>query len=275
MKKNVYGFSAALAASMLLFASCSNIPEDERFLPYERPQVKSSIVIFEFTGQMCRNCPEGAATVHNIMERNPGAVFAINVHPENTTYTRPLGGLDLTSPASSFLYTYYHPQAFPAASINGAEPVNNTFLWGKLADAALNEASPATLALSTEYDADKRELTVHYDVDFNLYTTYETMVQIYLVEDGIIGMQLSQDGLLRDYVHNHVLRATLYDDWGYTLGSLFAVEEKVEGDVKIKLEEGWVPENCSVIGALRRGSDKMVVQAAEAKVTGDDAQTAE
>ncbi len=267
MKKKVYGFSAAMAASMMLLSSCSNVPEDERFLPYERPQVKSSIIIFEFTGQMCRNCPEGAATVHNIMERNPGAVFAINVHPENTTYTRPLGGLVLTSPASTFLYEYYHPQAFPAACIDGGEPINNTFLWGKLADEALHVDAPATLELTTEYDADKRELTVHYDIDFNLYTTYETLVQLYIVEDGIVGMQQSNDnGLIRDYVHNHVLRTTMYDDWGYTLGSLFAVEEKLDGEVKIKLDEGWVAENCSVIGALRRGADKMVVQAAEAKV---------
>ncbi|MDE6295074.1 MAG: Omp28 family outer membrane lipoprotein [Muribaculaceae bacterium] len=264
-----YNIPVALAAVMFGLASCDNIAEDDRFVDYDRPTVERKIVIFEFTGQRCRNCPAGAAAGHSILENNPDDVFAINLHPENTQYTLPLGNLKLTSPAATFLYQYYQPSAFPAACINGGQPINNTFTWSSEVSTALSMSSPATLNLTTEYNAETRELTVNYNSKFNEYTTKEVLVQLYLLEDGIVGMQQSSTGLIRDYVHNHVLRTTLYNDWGNSLGDYFEVEQEVSGTASITLSEDWDASECTVVGCLISAGDKSFLQAAGADVVTD------
>lgn len=261
--------SLILAASLPFLAACDNIAEEDRFLEYDRPPVERNIVIFEFTGQTCRNCPDGAAAIHNILESKEGQVFAVNLHPENTTYTKPLGNIRLTSPEASFLYNYYQPQGFPAACINGTAPNSNPLLWGGFADDALAMPAPASLELTTEYNKVSRELTIHYNTTFDVYSEYEILLQLYIVEDGIVGMQQSMNGLIRDYVHNHVLRTTAYKDWGLSLGDTFAVHQQISGDVSVTLDDSWVADNCSVVGCLIKESDKTFLQTNGAYITSD------
>lgn len=40
-----------------LLASCSNIAEDERYIYVKPAEVKRSVLIEDFTGQRCINCP--------------------------------------------------------------------------------------------------------------------------------------------------------------------------------------------------------------------------
>lgn len=266
MKCFKFNIIAASAAAIALFSACDNIPEDERFIENPRPTVERKILIYEFTGQRCTNCPDGAQAVHNLQEAYPGQVLAVNLHPENTQYTIPLGNLVLTSPEATFIYNYYRPSAFPAACIDGAAPLYNIPQWSTDAITALGQPSPAALDLSTSYNEETRELTVDYNVNFNEYTTTETLLQLYVVEDGIVGIQIINGRPERDYVHNHVLRTAFFEEWGLSLGSLFAIDTPITGSKTIKLDESWDAANCQVVGCLVSAGDKSVLQANDAPV---------
>lgn len=200
MKTAYLKFTPALA---LLFAlgACDNIAEDERLVDYDRPSVDRNILIYEFTGQHCMNCPSGAATIHDIMEANPGQIIPICVHPERTSFTfPPLGGIILTSEASTFLYKEMKPDAFPAISVDGEEAITyNASQWSKeVAESKKNYSSaPADIHLNPTYDMAAHKLSVEYSIDFNEYTTTPMLAQIYLVEDGIVGIQKTDPSFRR------------------------------------------------------------------------------
>lgn len=261
----LHSITAALAL-LLLAASCDNIPEDERYLDNPREPAQKKVLIFEFTGQRCTNCPEGAEAVTNIQARYPGDVIAVNLHPENTSYTNPMGNARLTSPAATFLYDYYKPSAFPAACIDGQKPVMNIQQWSTDVSEAIKIEAPATIDLDVAYDETLREVTVNYNVNFNLYTAEELVIQVMLLEDGIVAMQTVNGRPVRDYVHNHVLRTSLYPDWGQSMGNLFEVYSNYSGSVKCTLDEDWVAENCHIVAFINNGGDHLVRQAAEADV---------
>lgn len=262
MRYSIYTLFASAALAATLFGACSEVPEDDRFIDNPRPQIQKKVAIFEFTGQRCTNCPEGAAVVHSLQETFPGQVFAVNLHPENTQFTIPLGNIQLTSPAATFLYQQFKPGAFPAACIDLTAPVTNTMQWSSLVRTALEQPSPATLLLNSDYNPDSRELTVEWSAEFNQYTTQEMYIQLYLVEDGIVGFQIANGKPVADYVHNHVLRNTFYPEWGLAIGNSFEIGDNPQDAATITLDQGWVPENCQVIACLLDASH--IVRQAEA-----------
>ncbi|MBF1605651.1 MAG: Omp28-related outer membrane protein, partial [Prevotella shahii] len=64
------------------------------------------------------------------------------------------------------------------------------------------------------YDSTSRELKVT-TTTAALANKVQGKLQLWLVEDGIVSIQqLPGNVIERNYVHNHVLRATLNGDWG-------------------------------------------------------------
>lgn len=253
--KYLLGFSAI--AGTLLFTACDNVPEDERLIPADRPDVARKVLIQEFTGQRCSNCPEGAAAVMMIKELYPGDVVSINLHPKNTSYTRPIGGLNLTSDIATVLYEYYRPMAFPAAVIDGANPVTTVSTWNTAVYSNLEAPAPAEIELTSDYDASTRLLTVNYKLIFNVEYSGELNMNLWITEDGIVGPQMTNGPRDENYVHNHVARTTLTGDWGTSIGNAFTFDQVVEGSASITLDAAWVADNCEIVGFLQTPSKKV------------------
>ncbi len=268
---NIRNFSKALAAvaftSMAAgFASCDNVDEADRFIKVERPTIERKVLIQEFTGQGCINCPQGAALVHSLQTEYPGSIIAVNLHPENTQYTRPLGGMKLTSTEATLYYNYYKPSMLPSAVIDGANAISNVSLWTNAVLEALQKPSAADLELMTEYSESTRELKVTYFSKFNQIFQSPLAINIWVVENDIVGPQYSGSNIIKDYTHNHVLRTTLTGEWGESIGESFIPEQEFIGSFTIKLDDSWKAENCEVVGFLQNPSTKSVEQSAEVPV---------
>ena len=65
MKIKVY-ITFLLAA--LFLASCSHIDEDERLIYVKPAPVERSVLIEDFTGQMCINCPLATQEIEKLIE---------------------------------------------------------------------------------------------------------------------------------------------------------------------------------------------------------------
>lgn len=254
------------------FTACDDISEQDRLIPVERPTVERVVLVMDFTGMRCTNCPNAATALHQSAEKYPGSVVIVGIHAEAASdFTLPLGPLDLRAPVSDVYYNYFKPAALPSASINGAAVLSGTelSLWTTTIDEQISKPAPANVSLTTLYDETTRELTVDYSVVFNEMHSEATSILLWLTESHIIGMQMNSGGLIRDYEHNHVLRASLNGDWGVEIGNNFATEDTLTGTATIKLDEKWNAANCEVVGFIFNTDDKAVQQAATAHVIGE------
>lgn len=257
----------AAAVAVTLFAACDNVDEKDRFIPVERPEVKRVVLISEFTGMSCVNCPTGAAAVHNVVDLYPDNVVVVALHPENNINTTPIGGLDLRCPLATQYEAYFKPNAFPAAQINFGAVSYEPSLWGTEAIAALDQAAALDLTVTADYNAETRELTARAEGTFNRVLTAEMNILLLVTENGIKGFQKDKDkGMIAGYIHNHVLRGSLNGTWGQSVGTSFVTEQKVEAEGSITLAEKWVPDNCEVIAVALQAGSKAVEQAASAPV---------
>lgn len=254
---------AVLAATN--FTSCDDVKEADRFIKDERPTISRKVLIQEFTGINCVNCPTGAATVHDIQELYPGSVVVVALHPGGTGFSGPLGNFNLNNELAGVYYNHYQPAGFPAAVIDGESPLTNVSLWPGAVTAALSTPAPADIDILPLFNADTRTLSVDYEVYINNVYNQTLNLNIWIVENGIIGPQKSGSTILPKYEHNHVLRASLTGDWGLALAQEFTPDQTYTGQVSIVFDDNWVPENCDVVAFLQN-NDRRVEQATEAPV---------
>ncbi|MDE6633002.1 MAG: hypothetical protein K2K23_08380, partial [Muribaculaceae bacterium] len=79
-----------LSLLLALATGCDNISEDDRYIKEEKPVIDNprNLLIMEFTGNNCANCPTGAAIVEQIKEEEaPGRVISVGLHLEGNHYT--------------------------------------------------------------------------------------------------------------------------------------------------------------------------------------------
>lgn len=271
----------ALSTLALIAAGCDNIDENDRYIETPKPVFDNprTLLIMEFTGNLCSNCPTGAQTIELISEANPDQVITVGLHPKNTSYTRPMINTnttpnsiqDFTSAIATAMMEYYSPAGFPAAVFNGSkESLNGSILaWQTAAKNALETASVMSISASCGFDTESRILTVDYNIDFTNNLTDDINVSVWVMENDILGSQILPDGSTDyHYVHNHVLRTSLTGDWGTEIvGNNFYVEQKIMGSASSDaFNENWKPENCQAVVFVTRRSNHEVLQAAVANV---------
>lgn len=258
-----------------LATGCDNIAEDDRYSKVEKPVVENprNLLIMEFTGNSCSNCPTGASTIEQIKEDEPGRVISVGLHPEGSTFTRPVNTThsaskrqDFRSEAATAIFDYYgKPNVFPCAIFNGLESSMSTSIpdWITKATDALKASAAMNISATTSYDAESRNLAVDYTIEFVNTVTSKINATVWLVENDILGTQTMPDGKTnRDYVHNHVLRASLNGNWGEEIGSGFDSDTTpITKTASMTLQEDWVAENCDLVIFVYSDDNKEVEQA--------------
>lgn len=272
MKTNNIILSSAILALGGLMISCDNIDVNDRYIPVEKPNVSKVMLIQEFTGNMCTNCPQGANAIHTIQEAFPGQVIAVGLHPEGGgPNTEPIGDQDFRCEEAQVMYEYYKPSGFPCAVFNGTTKSTRFALWySQVYDIfeemnKLGEEAKMTISASTSYDASTRDLTVNYEIVPRVDSDTPMSVMVWIMENDILGYQLDNGTLLDNYIHNHVLRASMNGGWGETLPQLVN-GDPITGTASMKLDSKWVAENCQVIVYVFQTDSKYVEQATLADV---------
>jgi len=277
--KSIYNilFAASLCGAGFL-VSCDNISEEDRYIPVDKPvlpphSVAKTVLVQEFTGVQCVNCPTGAEEMHKAQEQYPGQVIVVGMHPYVDAYTKPFN-IDMRCQEAEVMYEAYKPKAFPCAVFNGTTMSTSVNYWLTTVTNLVAEEAHMTIDASCDYDESNRNLKVDYAINFTSDVNKDLSVMVWIMENNIVGPQLTTNGPNPIYVHNHILRASLNGDWGQKLGTSFKNGQTIDGSASISLYNGedgplkpaWVAENCQVVVWVFETGSKAVEQATLADV---------
>lgn len=275
---NIYklAFAILLFGSVTL-SSCDNIADDDRFIPIEKPEtpiedVTKILLIQEFTGNNCTNCPNGAATLHSVQEAYPGQTIVVGLHPYGKNgsdpNTQPILYQDFRTEAAQAMYEIYQPSGFPCAVFNGSLQSTDHISWFSDASKLIGQIANMSITAECGYDEESRSLSVDYAIEFthDISDAKGFGVMVWIMENDIVGFQLDNGKLIADYVHNHVLRASLNGNNGEIIGSSFKARDNYTGNASISLPENWNAENCQVVVYVFKASTYETEQAAIADV---------
>lgn len=269
LKNNIYNKFAICAAALSLMA-CSNIDEDDRFIEVEPVEVAKRVLIEDFTGQRCVNCPNASEMIESLQEQYGAEnVIAVGIHSGPFSKTASGRPLSLWTETGDYYFNSWNIDAQPTGVID-RKTVSSTYQsWGTIVRDALQASAPLTLGATTSYDEATRTVTINVNAKGVLDVTGK--LQLWLIEDNITDMQAMPDGSINNnYVHNHVFRTAVNGQDGEDF-SIAWDEEKTVTSTYV-LDEAWKAENMSVVAFVYNNSGVQQVVKVPVISTEDDAQ---
>lgn len=251
----------AIAIACLSAVACDNIKEEDRFI--EMPQVEAQRVVLleEFTGQNCVNCPEAHELIAALEQAYPANVVAVSIHGGPMAIDEKEQDYGLKNEDSQAIYDMYSVFSIPCGVVDRIGGVQNRDKWETAIRGELARASYVDIDAKATLSADKSNIEI--SVSILPHHDYEAQLHAWVVESDIVARQLNGDKVERKYVHNNVLRKTVtgLDGRNVSLKNAEANEVALSQAVL----EKWNPENLSVVVFLSNSQDG-VLQAFKVRV---------
>ena len=206
---------------LLGFCACDEVDEADRFTGPVEFVPKKNVLIEDFTGQRCLNCPLAADAVH-AMQATYGAQHVIAVAIHGGSLSLPASsGVGLALPEGETYQTFWGVSSWPKGLVdrgggwsNPSEALLEYTSWSAAAVKRLQVAPAVDMTLLNTYEAETGQLTMQVDIKAN-QPIKDGYLQVWLTESGIKAYQTMPDGSHnREYVHDHVLRAIVNGQWG-------------------------------------------------------------
>lgn len=247
--KNLF-LGVATAAMAMAAASCSNIDEGDRLIYVKPAEVGRAILIEDFTGQKCINCPTGTEIINSIVETyGEDNVIAVGVHSGPLGFAGNSKTVGLMTDTGNEYYTHWDKEnkmGQPWVIFNRkTSPDSHYNNWAAMVGTIISEKANLSVKIDNAYDAATRTLTTTVGAD-GVNGTVNGKLQVWIVEDGVKALQMMPDGKPnKEYMHNHVFRAAVNGTWGEDV-------TVKEGETTTKqysyvLPEAWNADNIAVV----------------------------
>ncbi|MEM6966169.1 MAG: Omp28-related outer membrane protein [Bacteroidota bacterium] len=232
------------------------------------------VIVEEFTGVQCSGCPSGSAELENLLAIYGDNLVVVSIHTSDFGNPFPESQHDFRTAAGEELVNYLgNPFAYPSAVINRKDFDGGSYRlqygkdkWNGFINEELVDTPRITVNLTKSFDFTTRELRAQISGVAVEDLTGEVRLTVMVTETGIIDPQLDESaGLILDYKHKHVFRATLTNTKGDPLGTDMAEGDAYDVTKSIIIPdgpEGWIPENCEIIAFVNlvNGQNKEVLQ---------------
>ncbi len=283
--KKMIGFLAVCAVGALVWMACDKISDGEsrvllrKIPPYDHHKDDSPIdenlqyvVVEDFTGVKCINCPKAAVVAHTLQNKLKSQLIVIGSHPMGAALTKPYtGDADLRSETSRIYYEFWKQPGLPAGLINRRQEKTVVFdNWTAIVDGISAEKPVATVNQVKATIADGK-MTVEASGCFKSdYTKEGDINLILLVLEDCFEVRQEGDEASKEkhnYHHDHVLRTSIGDAWGVkVLNAKPKAEAKFTHTASVELNADWKKDKLSVVALLTNASTREIINAAKVKV---------
>ena len=243
----------------------------------------NNILIEDFTGHTCGNCPDAAREAKKIEGKYPGRVFVMGVHcsffakPKNY----PDGSFkeDFRIPAGEALDSKFGVSSagLPKGIINRGKfgtqnlaILGSTEWEGKVNQLLAAESYGVKVNLVPSFSPGSRLVSVSSNLKFQKGFTGNLKMAMYVTEDSLVNWQKDYNPNFQpennpNYVHMHVLRADLTtSNLSDVLNtSPIAVNETFSFSWSTSLQTKVKEKNCHVLMVIYNADTEEIVQVSE------------
>ena len=248
MKKFIYSILFLMG---LVLVACDEVAPEDRLTYVEPPQVSRAVLIEDYTGQYCVNCPRATEEIERLIEQyGDTCVIAVAIHsgPFGKSKGEPS---PLYTEVGDMYFNTWGLSAQPVGLIDrlfGSYPFSYTD-WAGGVNYEIAFEAPVGFQTDINYDSETRDAAIGVQTIGMDSTLVSGKLQVWLVEDSIDSFQYMPDGSIQEhYNHMHVFRTSLNDPWGDDLSVNRG--QVVVKNYEVRLDPAWVPEHCSIITFL-------------------------
>jgi thiol-disulfide isomerase/thioredoxin len=256
----------SLILSCFIAISCEEKPPT--ITPCQTDRV---VLVEEFTGMSCVQCPKGHQKMKELQEEYPNKIIPVAIHAGQLA--GPYNGWDFRTTGGTEVHAWSKPLGEPSANINrqyfADQGVYGIILPNTWAGPIANEIClppDASIELTPTYDAGTRQFTVTVNLTpLNAVKMKENVgITVLITEDKVIAPQLGSSGWDSNYEHNHMLRDYVTDTWGMKIQEAGEALIPHQETFSYTLPSDWDEENCHIVAFVHyQGDERYILQAAE------------
>jgi hypothetical protein len=279
------GLIFILAALSILTSNCEEVAplvnpitdpgNNNEPIPVE--QQTRQVLIEEFTGVRCVNCPAGSQAIEDLLAIHGQRLVAISIHAGSFSAPYPNSLYDFRTIAGSNLLSYLgEPLGYPTAVVN-RKLFDGEFAlqlgrqkWAGAIATDLQAPPKVKLDIKRNYNPVSRQL----DVIVSIYpqenlTMPDVRISAAITENNIADLQLTPDSGTPDpnYKHKHVLRMMLTSYDGNPINEALTNGSVITRQYSTVLPAAWRAEECAIVAFVNIGGTvREVLQAHQVKL---------
>jgi hypothetical protein len=297
-------YTIFLSAVIFLWIGCA---EEPPFINYEKPKTtidttwvkaepaapqQKQVMLEDFTGVRCVNCPDAAKIAKDLQTLYPGRVNVAAIHPLNllNTFTDPIdkdghkSRQDFRTQAGTDICRNLLgvPNSLPKGAVDRVkfsdqiELLIDYTVWTPKVTEQLAVPTPVNIGL-TNVPSPPNEVVVDVRLEYTKTLTDTNYITLMIIEDSIVDVQQYINrtdpqnpyaSYNNNYVHMHVMRDVMSASTGDLLNAPL-----VAGRVFLKrykytiTNTNWQRKHLQVIAFVHRnGNDKTILQSNHVKI---------
>ncbi len=243
--------------------------------------VVRKILLEDYTGHTCPNCPEAAALAHELYNNYSNRLIIMTVHagyyaaPSSAPYNT-----DLRCAAGNELNTFFgisaagNPNGMINRDIFNSSKIINPDNWYAAFNIQYQENEPLIkIDIQNNYNNSERQLQTSINVKFITELAGSYKLAVYILEDSIVSAQKNNNTtygnvpVIYDYVHRNVLRSDINGTFGVeiaqgNINSNYVVEKTYSKN----LNTNWNEHQCYILAYVYEESSYKILQSEIKKI---------
>jgi hypothetical protein len=255
-------FIICLLSFSVALLSCDHIAEGDELIRVKQEPAQRVVLLEDFTGQRCVNCPLGSEVIEQLQEAYGDHVVAVGIHGGPLGFKGNAKNVGLATDLGDEYYNHWNLEYQPVGLVDRHGAVNYSD-WAK----AVKEELAKTAAVDLKASATLKDGTINMVVEATGKDgTVSGKLQVWVLEDGITAMQMMPDGSTnREYVHNHVFRTAVNGSWGEDM-TIHEAETRKQTYTQA-VDASWNTANLSIVAFVYNNNG--VEQAVKGKVNSE------
>lgn len=214
--------------------------------------VTKKVLLIDFTGIRCTNCPGAHETMHQLQNVYPEKIVAIAIHGTSLAYPYGDYEVDLRTEEGNQIISEFGVSAIPIGLVDNYEKnslISETAWADEVATAVLEEP---TIGIDIENSYNSSNNNLEISIDIISLSDFQSALKlcVFIVEDSIITRQATEEepGYIEEYTQTHVFRDAVSNVWGDDIfvagASLNQTETK---DYTYTFSADWSSQNSKVV----------------------------
>lgn len=260
-------YTASLLAALTASLTSCDIASDDRFILEDKVVPQRNVLLMDFTGQECINCPNAHDVMSELSKQyntdGKTNLITVSIHAgaqamsvDRTDFSANRIGLMIAE--GQEMNDAFSINAWPAGAVDHINGKDNALLYAEW-PAAVRSAFEKPTDISIEATATLNDNQIEVTTNVHSTSDQDIALQVWVIENGIKASQRLPDGSFdTEYIHNHVLRFVQYPvKSGKPMQLKAGVIGTDECTIPLKWtdKERWNRDNLQVVVFAFRGSD--------------------
>lgn len=276
--KKIIAISAFFVTIFILINSCDVIePPFRENGGLVLDSADKVVLIEEYTGFRCGNCPEAGEIAHQLKEKYPDNIVLLSIHAGALAMPNPQHKYNFISDAMKDLEKYFNigwgigiPNGLVDRTKYRGVLILNHAEWETAFVERIKQKSVVKVELLPSYNHSNKTISCEVKLQFSEEVTEKLNIALFVVEDSIEQYQTDYRKVpidVNDFVHNNILRYSITSTFGEPVSEeIIAKGASINKsyNLQIPITADWRPEWIRLVAVISKPeNDHEVIQAAE------------